>query len=74
MAEVAGVLLDEVGQDPTQVDLLALAQPPDGYSEVRPRRRVGTGGGQLGLIPRDVGRRRYGIDVVEVTVLADRVQ
>ncbi len=32
MAEVAGVLLDEVVEDPTQVDLPALAQPADGYA------------------------------------------
>ena len=60
VAEMAGVLLDEVGESPTEIDLLVSAQSAHGHSEVGPGRGVGAGGDHLGLVCRDVSCRRRG--------------
>lgn len=73
MAEVAGVLLDEMREDPPQVDLRAVAQADDGSVEVRPAGEGCAGGVELPLVRLDVGCRGPGGGPLEVTVRVVRV-
>jgi len=72
VAKVAGVLLEEMNEDPTWIDVLAVAQSATGYCQVGPRQGAGVGGDHLGLVRGDVSCRRHGVDVVEVTVRVGR--
>ena len=69
VAEVAGILRDEVGENPAEVGPIALTQPLHRGGEVGPRGGVGAGGDELGAVGRDICGRRRRVDIVEVARL-----